>query len=273
MALTVDDYEELLDSLATALECLTSDRPWPLITEELRRHLHGTAAVVLEVNWAEDRVHAYAWAPPDCGRYAITHKPGYATGGDIGPCDTLLSHPLLRHYAKNCDLTPRTNNDLLDGTGQLVTEAQHPLFRALGLQTSIAVPLAITGEILRTIVVARLNKGFTTAECAFVRRLQPLLIAFDRQQHNSFVPLGSASSTSGSRISVRAPGLTPRETAVLGLLAEAHTAKSIARRLGLSERTVTKHLEHLYRKLDTCDRLGTVLRAQSLGLLPPPHSG
>jgi ATP/maltotriose-dependent transcriptional regulator MalT len=36
---------------------------------------------------------------------------------------------------------------------------------------------------------------------------------------------------------------------------------------------VNKHLERLYRKLGTSDRLTTVLRAQALGLLPagPPR--
>jgi DNA-binding CsgD family transcriptional regulator len=72
-------------------------------------------------------------------------------------------------------------------------------------------------------------------------------------------------------------GLTPREFTVLILLAEALTAAAIGRRLGISARTVHRHLEHLYRKLNTSDRLGAVLRAQDLGLLPPRadtgHSG
>ncbi|MGW3069074.1 response regulator transcription factor [Streptomyces sp. NPDC001130] len=42
------------------------------------------------------------------------------------------------------------------------------------------------------------------------------------------------------------------------------------RRLGISVRTVHKHVENIYRKLGTRDRLGTVLRAQRLGLVPAP---
>jgi len=45
-------------------------------------------------------------------------------------------------------------------------------------------------------------------------------------------------------------------------------AAAIARRLAISPRTVTKHLENLYRKLGTCDRLTTVLTAQRLNLVP-----
>lgn len=64
--------------------------------------------------------------------------------------------------------------------------------------------------------------------------------------------------------------LTPREHTVLNLLGEGLSAKAMARRLAISPRTVTKHQETLYRKLETSDRLMTVLRAQALGLLPLP---
>jgi ATP/maltotriose-dependent transcriptional regulator MalT len=62
--------------------------------------------------------------------------------------------------------------------------------------------------------------------------------------------------------------LTQRETTVLAVLAEGLTADAIARRLDISPRTVHRHLQHLYRKLGTTDRLATVLRAKTLGLLP-----
>ncbi|WP_410608298.1 response regulator transcription factor [Amycolatopsis sp. lyj-109] len=64
--------------------------------------------------------------------------------------------------------------------------------------------------------------------------------------------------------------LTPREQDVLNLLCEGLTAAAMARRLGVSPRTVTKHQERLYRKLGTSDRLGTVLRAQRLGIAATP---
>jgi len=61
--------------------------------------------------------------------------------------------------------------------------------------------------------------------------------------------------------------LTARELAVLRLLADGRPASAIGRRLGISERTVHKHLEHVYRKLDARDRLSAVLTAQHAGLL------
>ncbi|WP_443061743.1 response regulator transcription factor [Streptomyces sp. NBC_00455] len=67
--------------------------------------------------------------------------------------------------------------------------------------------------------------------------------------------------------------LTARQTTVLVLLAEALPAEAIGRRLGISVRTVHKHVENIYRKLHTRDRLETVLVAQDSGLLPTPGEG
>jgi DNA-binding CsgD family transcriptional regulator len=63
--------------------------------------------------------------------------------------------------------------------------------------------------------------------------------------------------------------LTARETAVLDLMADGLITAAIARQLGISPHTVRKHIENIYRKLDTHDRVSTVLRAQRLGTLDP----
>ncbi len=63
--------------------------------------------------------------------------------------------------------------------------------------------------------------------------------------------------------------LTEREQQVLMLLSSGQTARRMAQRLGISERTVQKHLGNLYTKLGTHDRLTTVERARSLSLLEP----
>ena len=62
-------------------------------------------------------------------------------------------------------------------------------------------------------------------------------------------------------------GVTEREVTVLRLLAEGHTSGRIARQLGISSRTVEKHLENLYRKLEASNRVAAVVTAQRAGLL------
>lgn len=62
-------------------------------------------------------------------------------------------------------------------------------------------------------------------------------------------------------------GLTARELTVLGLIADGLTAGAVGHRLLISPRTVQKHLENIYAKLRTTDKVSAVLRAQALGLL------
>lgn len=61
--------------------------------------------------------------------------------------------------------------------------------------------------------------------------------------------------------------LTDRETAVLRLLAEGMHNKQIASRLGISVRTVERHCDKIYGKLDVTSRTEAVVRAISANLV------
>jgi DNA-binding CsgD family transcriptional regulator len=61
---------------------------------------------------------------------------------------------------------------------------------------------------------------------------------------------------------VRSLGLTNREIDVLRLLAHGLSNGQIALELALSERTIGKHLEHIYAKLDVGNRTAAVARAR-----------
>lgn len=59
-----------------------------------------------------------------------------------------------------------------------------------------------------------------------------------------------------------AHGLSSRETEVLGLVAEGLANKQIARRLGISERTVKVHLGSVFRRIGVTDRTSAALWAR-----------
>ena len=61
--------------------------------------------------------------------------------------------------------------------------------------------------------------------------------------------------------------LTPRETEVLGLLAQGLSNRGIARRLGTSEHTVKFHVNALLAKLEARNRTDAVVRGTRMGLL------
>lgn len=60
--------------------------------------------------------------------------------------------------------------------------------------------------------------------------------------------------------------LTPRETEILGLLAEGQSNKTIARNLGISDGTVKLHVKAILRKLDVHSRVEAAVMAVEHGL-------
>src|SRR6266404_786510 len=62
-------------------------------------------------------------------------------------------------------------------------------------------------------------------------------------------------------------GLTAREVEVLGLLARGHSNREMARRLVVSPRTVSSHIEHIYAKVGVSSRAAATLFATQHGLV------
>lgn len=135
----------------------------------------------------------------------------------------------------------------------------HDLLAPHDYEQQLAIPFRMKGQEHRTYVLARGVQDFSDDDVELARRIQPLLELLDRQV---LILEQRRASTAGQ--------LTGRELAALTLLADGLTAGAIAHRLGVSPRTVNKHLEHLYRKLDVRDRLQAVLVARDAGLLEPP---
>jgi DNA-binding NarL/FixJ family response regulator len=61
--------------------------------------------------------------------------------------------------------------------------------------------------------------------------------------------------------------LSPREMQILLLMGDGLTMQQIARRLGISPRTVETHATNLYRKLDVRTRVQAVAKAATIGLI------
>jgi DNA-binding CsgD family transcriptional regulator len=65
-------------------------------------------------------------------------------------------------------------------------------------------------------------------------------------------------------------GLTDREVDVLRLACHGASCQEVGQRLGISAKTVSRHLEHSYLKMGVSTRAAAALYALGHGLLTPP---
>ncbi|MBW0091479.1 response regulator transcription factor [Pseudonocardia sp. KRD-184] len=169
------------------------------------------------------------------------------------------AHPLLRYYTATGRATAMQVWDVPERfADRRVVAGWREVGGSWGSASQLALPLHMSGSGHRAFVMGR-EDPYTPGELRLARTLQRLLVRLDRHVGAFRGLAGTAPATDVL--------LTPRELVVLGLVAEGRTAAAIARHLVIAERTVHKHLERVYAKLDVHDRLGAVLRAQALGLL------
>ena len=185
--------------------------------------------------------------------------------GDMGP--------VARWYRITRSTSPQTSGRVPSAIAdrRLAGEWRR-VSRSYGVTEQICIPLHVADTGHRMLLAARPDGDFSEDDLGLARRLQPVLIGLERQAaelarwEQRRIP--SPRCATDTRAAVGDARLTGRELTVLALLAEGLTAAAIGRRLVISPRTVHKHLEHVYAKLGTADRLTTVLRAQHAGLLP-----
>lgn len=108
------------------------------------------------------------------------------------------------------------------------------------------------------------RKGFTDEDLALLDATIPALTLMLAQ----VIAASERQRQAASRLAAaKQYGLSERELEVLQLLSQGLLATSIAARLGLSPRTVHKHLGNIYDKLDVHDRLVAVQLARQEGLV------
>jgi DNA-binding CsgD family transcriptional regulator len=177
------------------------------------------------------------------------------------------NHPVLRYYLGPGDGRVTLIDDVPERVAPLrLLAAWVECGRDWGgAPGQLALLILVMPRAHRAFVVGR-GDSFTPIELDFARQLHRLLSGLDR--YVAADPRRADTPGRGGVGLAQDLKLTPRELAVLALLAEDLTAASIGRKLRIAERTVHKHLERTYAKLGVADRLGAVLRAQRIGLLP-----
>ena len=88
-----------------------------------------------------------------------------------------------------------------------------------------------------------------------------------RTRRGTLTPRAAAALLSARRDRPAEVRLTAREREVLGLVVEGLANKQIARRMGISEKTVKGHLTNLFQRIGVADRTQAALWAERTGTL------
>ncbi|GAA3776074.1 hypothetical protein GCM10022403_008620 [Streptomyces coacervatus] len=250
-------HERMLSVAVAALHERDPERLWPLLAGALPGLCGGETLIYKLDDWNE--AEGTVGMPPE----AAAGFDGLAEE-ELGLLRT--GYPFAHRYAAGPDRTPLTARRAA-GAAWSASPTARLIGDIMDAEHVLAIPLPGTTTPITGCMVYRSGTDFTDDHLRTARQLQPLLAAVEQQRQL----LERRQRTAAPR-AVHTPAadcaLTPRETTVLLLLTDALTAAAIGRRLGISDRTVHKHIEKIYRKLGTRDRISTVLRAQRLGLVP-----
>jgi DNA-binding CsgD family transcriptional regulator len=157
-------------------------------------------------------------------------------------------HPLVTYYLGTGDGRPAQISDFLSQARFHELDLYQDFFRTIPVEHQIAVTVAEPDSTVVAIALNRARHDFTESDrdvLAIVR--SPLASALRR------IRLREASTEATA-------GLTAREGQIMNLVGTGHTNVAIARVLGTSPRTIAKHLEHIYGKLNVTSRAAAVSR-------------
>ena len=159
-------------------------------------------------------------------------------------------HPLISHYRATGSGEAVKISDFLSQRQFHQLGLYAEFYRRIPVEHQIAISMLGSDGAVIGIALNRGRADFTETDRAVLSLLRaPLMAALlrarNRQRANS-----ALSTTAPASLAA----LTDREMRVLELVALGGTNAAIAHALGVSPRTIAKHLEHIYRKLGVTSR-------------------
>jgi DNA-binding CsgD family transcriptional regulator len=195
----------------------------------------------------------------EAGQVSVARYPdSVSTSGSVAAFAAYAhEHPLANYYRDTGDARPIMISDFLSRQDFHRLHLYGEYFRRIPVEYQIAFGLPAAGSEIIGIALNRAECDFTEDERDLLNVMRvPLMKALERARQRQRAREGLATATSGGLAD-----LTDRELGVLRLAALGHTNNAIARALDVSPRTVAKHLEHIYRKLDVTSRTSAVFAA------------
>jgi DNA-binding CsgD family transcriptional regulator len=187
---------------------------------------------------------------------------------DLVPRWEQLAHenPLLQHNLRTHDGRAHRFSDVISREELHELPLYKEVYAPLGVEHQLAFTLPASGERVLAIALSRGGENYSDAERDLVDRARPFLIQayLNALTFESLRASRPGADATPALDSLRAAGLTRREAEVVRLVALGRSNQHVAAELGISDRTVGKHLEHSFRKLGVGDRSSAAGRVWAL---------
>jgi DNA-binding CsgD family transcriptional regulator len=165
-------------------------------------------------------------------------------------------HPLVNYYQASGGGEPVMISDFLSQQRFHRLGLYAEFFRGIPVEHQLAVNLPGPGQEVIGVALSRGHRDFCDQDRALLSVLRAPLTAALLRARRRWQAGQALTAMAGSGLA----DPTEREIQILRLVADGRTNASIARSLGVSPRTIAKHLEHLYRKLGVSSRAAAVSR-------------
>ncbi len=176
-----------------------------------------------------------------------------------------LAHenPLVQRYLARRDGRAYRFSDVISRERFHRLAIYREFYAHIGVEHQLAFTLPHSADRILGVALSRRRHDYSDHERALVDRARPFLI----QAYRNAVTYELARTRDGAGAvleRLEAAGLTPREAEVLRLVALGSSNGDAAGALGIRERTVGKHLERGFRKLEVTSRSAAAARVWEL---------
>lgn len=198
---------------------------------------------------------SYTVVGAEPGQVSVTRYPDATSPpGDMAAFAAYVhEHPLVNYHRETGDAQPVKISDFLSRQDFHRLNLYREYFRNIPVEHQIAFGLPSASTEIIGIALNRAERDFTEYDRNLLSVIHyPLTAALQRARQRQC----ARDATTGALAD-----LTDREIRVLNLAALGRTNNAIAHALDISPRTVAKHLEHIYRKLDVNSRTSAVFAA------------
>ena len=222
------------------------------------------------------KVTAYNEADPVRQRFAFVVRPREVVSDSMirAWVKHARENPLLEHAINNpTDFTVHKITDFMPHPQFCRSTLCRQTYRKMGAEYQIAMPFPATGSAAIAIVFNR-DYDFTERDREILTLLQPLIVSvyrnvqrfYDLEQKIGDAEKPVVAAAEDNAAIPQSLGLSPRKMDVLTHLLKGKSNSEIADALGLSIRTVEKHVEHLLKKLDVPNRAAACAKFRNIQL-------